>query len=188
MQRHLSVLCAALGALLASAAVAQPRTPTAQPTASAVFRNPQGEQVGSATLTETPAGVLIDARLTRIAPGAHAFHVHEAGKCEGPEFKTAGEHFAPRGKAHGYHDPKGPHAGDMPNQIAQADGTMTFQVVNAGISLARGTGSLFDADGSSLVVHEKPDDYKSQPSGEAGGRIACAVVERGQTTLPAASR
>lgn len=179
-----SLLCA--GALLASiAAQAQPNVPTVQPTAKATFRDAKGQPVGSATLTQTPAGVLIDARLERIDPGAHAFHVHEAGRCDGPEFKTAGEHFSPGGKEHGYHAPKGPHAGDMPNQIAQPDGTLTFQVVNPNVSLDRGNGaSLFDADGSALVLHAKPDDYKSQPSGEAGDRIACAVVERGEATEP----
>jgi len=174
-----------LAACCTGAALAQPRTPTAQPTANATFHDAQGRQVGTATLTQTPAGVLLDARLTGVEPGTHAFHVHQTGKCDAPDFKSAGGHYNPTGTNHGYYAPKGTHAGDMPNQIAQPDGTLTFQVVNPRVSLDAGKRSLFDADGSALVLHAKPDDYESQPAGDAGGRIACAVVERGATTRPA---
>lgn len=104
--------------------------------------------------------------------------MHQTGKCVGPDFESAGPHFAPRESKHGPLVEGGPHAGDMPNQTAQADGTLAFEVVAAGISLTPGDNSVFDADGAALVVHAKPDDYRSQPSGNAGARIACAVIER----------
>lgn len=171
-----------------ASALAQPKTPTQQPTAKAAFHDPQGKPVGTATLTQTPAGVLIDLRMADLPPGTHGFHIHESGDCKGPDFKSAGGHFAPRKQAHGFYAPKGAHAGDMPNQIVQPDGTLTAQVINAGVSLASGgQSSLFDKDGSALVLHAKPDDYRSQPAGDAGDRIACAVIERGQPTQPTAA-
>ncbi|HZP86883.1 MAG TPA: superoxide dismutase family protein [Burkholderiales bacterium] len=151
----------------------------AQDSAKAVFINTKGEQIGTATLTQTPFGVLIDVDVSGIPAGEHAFHVHRVGKCT-PEdgFKSAGDHFNPGEHKHGVRVEGGPHAGDMMNQFVGSDGKLRAHVINTRISLQGGDGNLFDQDGSSLVVHAKGDDYKSQPAGNAGDRIACAVIER----------
>ncbi len=150
-----------------------------QETANAKFVNAEGQEIGSATLTNTPHGVLIAVDVTGLPAGEHAFHFHETGQCDvSDKFESAGSHFAPGGSSHGFFDPGGPHAGDMANQLVKADGTLQVEVFNPQLSLGSGENSLFDADGSALVIHADPDDYKSQPSGNAGSRIACAVIEK----------
>ncbi len=148
-------------------------------TARATFMNAAGRKLGTATLTQTPAGVLIELDLSELPPGEKAFHIHATGACDGATgFKSAGEHFAPRQSRHGLRADRGPHAGDMPNQFVQRDGTLRAHVLSTLVTLEPGEATLFDNDGSTLVLHAKPDDYRSQPAGEAGDRIACAVVER----------
>jgi Cu-Zn family superoxide dismutase len=129
-------------------------------------------------MTQTANGVKIDVNISRIPPGMHAFHVHAVGKCEVPDFKSAGGHFNPAGKQHGKDNPNGPHAGDMLNFEAGADGTAKFSTVNATVSLDEGANSLFHEGGSALVIHEKADDYKTDPAGNAGNRIACGVITK----------
>ena len=137
----------------------------------------QGKEVGSANLTQTPRGVLINVSVKGLPPGEHAFHVHAVGKCEAP-FTTAGGHFNPDAKKHGLMAADGAHAGDMPNLHIPQSGELTVEVVNAAVTLEKGKpNSLFDADGSALVIHAGSDDYKTDPTGEAGGRIACGVVQ-----------
>lgn len=151
----------------------------AQQSASASFIDVSGKTIGRATLTQTPGGVLIDIDLAGVAPGEHGFHIHAVGRCDAADgFKSAGDHFAPRSRQHGYHVAGGPHGGDMPSQFAAADGRLRAHVVNPGVTLGAGVASVFDGNGSALVLHAKPDDYRSQPSGDAGDRIACAVIER----------
>jgi Cu-Zn family superoxide dismutase len=145
-------------------------------TAKAELYNIEREKVGTATLTETPQGVLIKAELWKLPPGTHAFHIHAVGKCEPPSFTAAGGHFNPFGKGHGIMNSKGLHAGDLPNIHVGTDGKLTFEVLASQVTLGKGQNSIFDDDGSSLVIHEKPDDYKSDPAGEAGPRIACGVI------------
>ena len=165
---------------LALALVVASSASFAQETAKARFIDTQGRQVGTATPTQTARGVLVDIDASGLPAGEHAFHVHQTGKCSAEDgFKSAGEHFAGKADAHGLHAERGPHAGDMPNQFVGSDGKLRAHVVNSRISLREGDGHLFDKDGSALVLHAKPDDYRSQPSGNAGDRIACAVVERG---------
>lgn len=147
--------------------------------AAATFVNPQGQKVGSAILTQTPSGVLIDIDVSNIADGEHGFHIHQAGVCDGADgFKSAGGHFDPTGHQHGYMAEQGSHAGDMPNQFAAVGGKLRAHVLNPNVTLADGPTSVLDADGSALVIHAKPDDYSSQPVGNAGDRIACAVIEK----------
>ena len=156
-----------------------PGSARAQEAASAKFVNTDGREIGWAELTNTPHGVLITARLTDLPGGGHGFHIHETGQCNVSDgFESAGGHFAPGGKSHGFSAPAGPHAGDMANQFIQSDGTLRVEVFNPYVTLGSGESSLFDADGSAIVVHANPDDYTSQPSGEAGSRIACAVIEK----------
>lgn len=144
----------------------------------AVLRDTSGAQVGRADLTQTPSGVNIVIRAEHLPHGDHAVHIHETGKCETANgFKSAGAHFNPMSKEHGRLNPKGLHAGDMDNQKADDSGVMAVTIVNANVTLEAGPTSLFDADGSSLVIHAQADDYKSQPAGNAGDRIACGVIE-----------
>ncbi|NBC34685.1 MAG: superoxide dismutase family protein [Alphaproteobacteria bacterium] len=140
--------------------------------------NPDGATIGTVTLTETPAGVLIATDITGLPPGQHAFHIHAVGSCEPPDFTSAAGHFNPTGARHGLLSPDGPHAGDMPNVSVGPDGVLRVQVLNAMVTLGEGETSLFDADGSSIVMHIGPDDYITDPAGAAGARIACAVIER----------
>ena len=151
--------------------------------AKATLKDTSGKAIGDVDLTETPGGVLLRISIKGLSPGEHAFHIHAVGKCEAP-FETAGAHFNPGGHKHGML--RGPaHAGDMPNLHVPQSGELTVEVVNSAITLEKGKpNSVFDNDGSAIVVHAKADDYKTDPTGDAGGRIACGVIEEsGATTV-----
>lgn len=151
--------------------------PAAAQTAKAAFRTADGKDAGSAELVQTTAGVLVKLSVKGLPPGEHAFHIHAVGKCEAP-FTTAGGHFNPGGKKHGMMAADGLHAGDMPNLHIPADGALVVEVLNPAVTLEKGKpNSLFGPDGTALVVHAGKDDYKTDPTGDAGGRIACAVVQ-----------
>jgi Cu-Zn family superoxide dismutase len=145
-------------------------------TATADLKDAQGKAVGTATLTQTEQGVLIALSVKGLPAGEHAFHVHAVGKCE-PPFDSAGGHFNPGGKKHGMMSAEGEHAGDMPNLHIPANGELSVEVVNAAVTLEKGKpNSLFGPNGTALVIHAGQDDYKTDPTGNAGGRIACGVV------------
>ncbi len=151
--------------------------PATAQSASAPLKNAEGKEVGSANLTQTPHGVLINLSVKGLPPGEHAFHVHAVGKCETP-FTSAGGHFNPGNKKHGMMVPEGQHAGDMPNLHVPQSGDLTVEVMNVNITLEKGKpNSVFDADGSAIVIHAGSDDYKSDPTGDAGGRIACGIIQ-----------
>jgi Cu-Zn family superoxide dismutase len=143
--------------------------------AGATLKDADGKEVGTATLTDTPSGVLIRLDLTSVPAGNHAFHIHAVGKCEPPDFKSAGGHFNPDKTEHGLENPEGPHAGDMPNIHVPADGTLNVEVLNVDAALS-GDFALLDEDGAALVIHAGPDDYRTDPAGDAGARIACGVI------------
>lgn len=146
-------------------------------TATANLKSADGKDVGSVELAETPNGVLLTAKLKNMPAGVHGFHIHAVGACEAP-FKSAGGHYNPDDSKHGILVEDGLHAGDMPNIHVPESGALDIEVLNPNVTLAKGEPeSLFDDDGSAIVVHEGADDYKSQPSGAAGGRIACGVIE-----------
>jgi Cu-Zn family superoxide dismutase len=145
-------------------------------TAKAPLKDAGGKDVGTVDLVQTPHGVLLKLSLKGIPAGEHAFHVHAVGKCE-PPFTTAGGHFTPGSKKHGKEATEGAPAGDMPNLHLPASGELVIEVANPAISLVKGQpNSVVDADGSALVIHAKADDYKSDPAGNAGDRIACGVI------------
>ncbi|MCK9915104.1 superoxide dismutase family protein [Microbacteriaceae bacterium K1510] len=170
-QRHLA--CGALAALLCTAAA----LPAAAQSASAPLKNAEGKEVGSVNLTQTHQGVLINVSVKGLPPGEHAFHVHAVGKCE-PPFTSAGGHFNPTNHKHGMMAPEGQHAGDMPNLHIPQSGELTVEVLNTNITLEKGKpNSVYDADGSAVIIHAGKDDYKTDPTGDAGGRIACGVIE-----------
>jgi Cu-Zn family superoxide dismutase len=165
MSRHI-LFC--LGLMLAvSTSTAQ-----AADSAKADIRSADGKAIGSATLADTPKGVLITLSLKGAPEGVHAFHVHEVGKCE-PPFKSAGAHFNPDHKKHGF-VAEGPHAGDMPNLHIPSGGDLAQEVLNPNLSVA----GMLDSNGSAVILHAKADDYKSDPAGNAGDRVACGVVEK----------
>ncbi|MDD2903549.1 MAG: superoxide dismutase family protein [Syntrophales bacterium] len=140
--------------------------------------NPQGQKVGEATLEETSHGVKIILKVENLPPGVHAFHIHEKGLCNPPDFKSAGGHFNPFGKKHGLKNPQGPHAGDLPNLVVGQDGKETIEVIASLVTLKPGKNSLFQPGGTSLVVHQGPDDYMTDPAGNAGPRIACGTITK----------
>ena len=151
--------------------------PAAVMAATAILKLPDGKEMGMLSLVQTGDGVKITGTVSGLEPGEHAFHIHETGKCDPPDFKSAGGHFNPLGTPHGKHG-GGPHAGDMDNLTAGDDGKVAIDVVNGRVSLnPNGKISVFDADGSAIVIHAGPDDYSSQPSGAAGSRVACGVIQ-----------
>jgi len=158
-----------------AAAVAFSAPAFAADKATAVLKDANGKEVGKVTLIAVPTGVLLDADLTAVPPGDHAFHIHAIGKCEPPDFKSAGGHFNPEEDKHGLMNEAGPHAGDLPNIHVPENGKLHIEVLNQRVSLSDG---LLDDDGSALVIHQGPDDYRTDPAGDAGPRIACGVITR----------
>lgn len=137
-----------------------------------------GKTVGYATLLEGPDGIEIAVQVHNMPQGLHGFHIHAVGKCETPDFKSAGGHFNPFGKKHGLKNPEGSHAGDMPNLLVGPDGTASEAVLAPQASLGPGKNSLFGPDGTALVIHAGTDDQMTDPAGDAGARIACGVIKR----------
>jgi len=149
------------------------------PMALTTLLDAEGTVVGDATLTETEEGVVIQVTLREFmaaASGEHGLHIHAVGACT-PDFQAAGDHFNPTAAAHGMENPAGAHAGDLPNVTVDTDGNAIYQATNTMITLAAGEGSLFDEDGSALVLHADPDDLATDPAGNSGDRIACGVIE-----------
>ena len=146
--------------------------------ATARMRDASGRDLGEIVLTETAQGIQLAGQLRGLAPGQRAIHLHQTGRCEAPSFASAGGHWNPTNAQHGFDVPGGPHLGDMRNITVGADSTLVIQNATPGGRLREANG-LIDNDGAAVVIHAKPDDYRSQPSGEAGDRIACGVVEMG---------
>lgn len=154
--------------------------PAAAQDASAVaaMKGPDGTDLGTVTITETKSGMLnFFIEMTGVPAGAHGFHVHGVGKCDGPTFETAGGHLT-GGKTHGFNAEGGPHAGDFPNVHAGQDGLIKAEFFSDRLNLGTDATGLMDGDGSAVMLHVGPDDYITDPSGHSGGRIACGIVQQ----------
>jgi Cu-Zn family superoxide dismutase len=164
-----SLAAVVVGCLCSFSAAAQ--------TAKASLKDANGKDVGQVQLVQTPHGVLLKMSVKDLPAGEHAVHIHAVGKCEPPAFASAGGHFNPGGKKHGMEAAEGQHAGDMPNLHIPAGGELAIEVANPAITLVKGQpNSVFDADGSAIVIHAGADDYKTDPAGNSGDRIACGVI------------
>ena len=149
---------------------------SAAPTASASTSLVSGDGTsrGRASLSETATGITVRADVRGLPAGAHGIHVHAVGRCDAPDFASAGPHWNPTARQHGRENPQGAHHGDLPNIEVGADGSGTLSYTLTDARFAQ----LFDADGAALVVHAGADDGRTDPSGNSGGRIACGVIER----------
>lgn len=145
-------------------------------TQSVRFTGGDGTAMGTVTLGEGAGGATMIVAATGMPAGVHGIHLHEKGLCEGPKFESAGAHLNPGAKKHGRDNPEGAHLGDLANLEIDGSGAGNASVTVAGAMMASGSTMLADADGTALVVHAKADDYKTDPSGNSGDRIACAVI------------
>ncbi len=148
--------------------------------AHADIANAQGTKIGAAKFTATKDGVKIAVNVSQLTPGEHGIHIHAVGKCEGPAFTSAGGHFNPTNAHHGINNPQDPHphAGDLLNLVVGKDGKAKATFVDKAVTLGDGANSLFHEGGTALVIHAKPDDLMSDPSGNSGDRIACGVIQK----------
>lgn len=144
-------------------------------TSTAQLLGPNGEMRGTATLTEMDGTTRVQVTVEDMAPGTYGMHIHTTGACTPPDFTSAGPHYNPTGRQHGTENPQGSHKGDLPNVTVDATGRGSIDQTVEGVTLA---GDLMDADGSAIVLHAGPDDYRTDPSGNSGGRIACGVIAR----------
>ncbi len=161
-----------------STAAATSATPATSTTggATAAIMDAAGRELGTLTLADGASGLTVSGTLRGLTPGVHGIHIHTIGMCEAPKFTTAGGHWNPTTKMHGSENPQGPHFGDMMNITVGADSSATVQLTTMGGSL-HGADMLMDADGASVVVHAMADDYKTDPSGNSGDRVACGVIK-----------
>jgi Cu-Zn family superoxide dismutase len=164
-----------LPALLCASAVFGQGAPKS---AHADIVNAQGQKIGTANIVPAKEGVKIVVNVSQLPTGTHGIHIHAVGKCEGPDFTTAGGHLNPNGKKHGKDNPQGPHVGDLLNIDVKADGTVKTTLLDTMATLGDGANSVFHDGGTALVIHANKDDYKTDPAGNSGPRIACGVIQK----------
>lgn len=145
------------------------------PAAGAVLSDAGGRSLATASLYEEVGGVRVELSARGMAPGTYGAHIHMAGRCDAPAFESAGGHWNPTSRQHGRDNPAGSHLGDMPNLTVGNDGTGSITFLSRGARLA-GAGGVMDAGGAAVIVHAAADDYRTDPSGNSGARIACGVV------------
>jgi Cu-Zn family superoxide dismutase len=135
-----------------------------------------GRVLARATAEEAGEGVRVRIEAAGVAPGAYGAHVHTVGRCEGPAFTTAGPHWNPTGQQHGKDNPAGMHKGDLPNLLVGANGQGSFEYTILGAAIGGFSNAMLDSDGAAVVIHQRADDYRTDPSGNSGDRIACGVL------------
>ena len=160
---------------LATSAPASTPAPEARASLSAGDGSPRGE----ARVTEAADGLHVLVKASGLTPGLHAVHIHMTGSCTPPDFTSAGGHWNPTGHKHGKDNPAGMHMGDMPNMLAGTDGAGELEYVVPGGTLRSGALAVLDTDGAAVVIHAQADDNKTDPAGNAGGRVACGVLSAG---------
>ena len=187
MRRGLVMLGLALVALLSLA----PAVGAQGERAGGTLVDGTGKAIGAVQLEQRGGGVTVNVTVQGadvVKPGEHGIHLHAVGTCDGPDFTTAGGHVNPTGKKHGTRNPEGPHVGDLPNLVvgpgAATQGGSAYQATATGVTLSPGPASLFDADGMALVIHANPDDHVTDPAGNSGPRVACAVLALTAPGLP----
>lgn len=141
-------------------------------------KDASGKSVGWAMIRPAGSGVEVNLSLANMPPGEHAVHIHQNAKCDAPDFKSAGGHLNPDNKQHGMKNPDGPHAGDMDNFTVNADGKAHVKILNKNVDLGSDAKSLFANGGTAIVIHAKPDDMQTDPSGNSGDRIACGMITK----------
>ena len=145
--------------------------------AAATLTRPNGVPVGTVQLLANGNDLSLAVAVSGLPQGAHGFHLHTVGACKAPDFSSAGGHLNPAGKAHGRMNPGGSHLGDLPN-LEIGSGALTSTTIDLDDDRAEVLSSIFDDDGTAIVIHADADDYKTDPSGNAGSRIACGVLKR----------
>ena len=172
-----------LGVMIAGVGLSSLPTMAATPTPSSdaiqavtTLLAADGSARGTATLTQTADGIDIVVKASGLQPGSHGIHIHTVGACTAPDFASAGAHWNPTNHQHGVNNPQGPHRGDMPNLVVDAKGVGTMDFALSRATLKGGEAPLLDADGASLVIHSGPDDMRTDPSGNSGGRVACGII------------
>lgn len=177
--KHWTQMAAGIAAIaVAGCAAYGPPSIDSTPTlasAGAELRDVAGRSIGTATLTQVGDAVRLSVQAMNLSSGAHGIHIHQIGSCLPPDFTSAGPHWNPTNRLHGKDNPAGMHHGDLPNILIGADGRGSMEYTIPAASVAEGERPVLDADGASLVVHAMADDYRTDPSGNSGGRIACGV-------------
>jgi Cu-Zn family superoxide dismutase len=179
-EHRASVLFAALALAACGGQARGPGgTKIPDPIANASLLDTSGTAVGLATFSEVGGNGQLGISVSGLSPGQHGMHIHENGACVAPGFESAGSHFNPGSKKHGLLNPEGPHAGDMPNLVVEADGSADTTFTVPASLLDQGSASMMGAQKRAFVIHADPDDQKTDPSGNSGSRVVCGVIEVG---------